>query len=155
MKKALQLILAIAVCQMAGGVGSLFTYPQIASWYQGIEKSSLNPPNWIFGPVWFSLFTIMGVCLWLIWQNRKNKFFKIALTFFVVQLVLNSLWSVLFFGYHLVLVALIEMIIFWIMILLSGIYCYKINKIAGWLFVPYLIWVSFATYLTYAVLVLN
>lgn len=155
MKKFLQLILAIAVCQLAGGIGSLFTYPQIENWYQGIEKSSLNPPNWVFGPVWMTLFTLMGISLWLIWQKKENKNFKLALIFFACQLVLNSLWSVLFFGYALVLIAFIEMIVLWILILLTAIYCYKINKISGLLFIPYLLWVGFASYLTYAVWILN
>ncbi len=155
MKKFLHLIIALAFCQVAGAIGSLFTYDKIETWYQGIEKSSLNPPNWIFGPVWITLYTLMAISLWLVWQKRDNKYFKLGLVFFVTQLVLNSLWSILFFGYALVLVALIEMIVLWVFILLSAIWFYKIDKAAGILFVPYLLWVGFATYLTYAVLVLN
>ena len=155
MKKFLGLILAIVICQLAGGVGSLFTYDKIDNWYQGIEKSTLNPPNWIFGPVWITLFTLMGISLWLVWQKRDNKYFKLGLVFFVMQLVLNSLWSILFFGYALVGLALFEMIVLWVLILLSAIWFYKINKAAGLLFIPYLLWVGFASYLTYAVLVLN
>lgn len=155
MKKVGQFILAIIICQAAGGIGSLFTYPQIESWYQGIAKSNLNPPNSIFGPVWITLFTLMGIALYWIWQKKDNKNFKMGLIFFIIQLVLNSLWSIIFFGLQNPLLALIEMAFLWLFILLSIIYFYKIDKKAGYILIPYIFWVSFAFYLNFEVFRLN
>lgn len=155
MKKVGQFILAIIICQVAGGIGSLFTYPQIENWYQGIAKSNLNPPNSVFGPVWVTLFTLMGIALYWIWQKKDSKNFKLALIFFIIQLVLNSLWSIIFFGLQNPLLALIEMVFLWLFILLTIIYFYKIDKKAGYILIPYILWVSFAFYLNFEVFRLN
>lgn len=152
-----KLIVSIFVCQLAGFIGSFFTVSSIPTWYSTLNKPFFNPPNWIFGPVWIILYLLMGISLYLIWNNKsgKTKQFKIAITFFISQLVLNSLWSIIFFGLKLPLIAFIEIIVLWIFILLTIIYSYKISKIASYLLIPYILWVSFASILNLSIYLLN
>jgi translocator protein len=148
-----RLIVSILLAQLAGIIGSLFT--EIGSWYQDLIKPSFNPPNWIFGPVWTILYLLMGISLYLVWNSKKSKERKIGLYFFFIQLILNSLWSILFFGLNNPLLAFIEIIILWFAILLTLIYFYRVRKAAGYLLIPYLLWVSFASILNYFILILN
>lgn len=155
-KQILNLILAVLICQGAGLVGSLFTAPAIPSWYAGLEKPSFSPPNWLFAPVWFLLYTFMGVAAYLIWNKGiGKKEVKTALTFFAIQLVLNSLWSVVFFGLRLPQYALLEIVVLWVFILLTLLRFYKISRVAGLLLVPYILWVSFAAVLNLFIVKLN
>jgi len=154
--KILKLIISILICQGAGAIGSLFTSPAISTWYATIQKPSFNPPNWIFAPVWILLFILMGLSLYLIWSKGfKYKGTKIAIFIFFVQLILNILWSILFFGLQSPLFALIEIIILWFAILLTIISFYKVSKIAAYLLLPYIIWVSFASVLNFSILIIN
>jgi len=154
--KILKLIISILICQGAGAIGSLFTSPAISTWYATIQKPSFNPPNWIFAPVWILLFLLMGLSLYLIWSNGfKRKGTKIAISIFFVQLILNILWSILFFGLQSPLFAFIEIIILWFAILLTIISFYKVSKIAAYLLMPYIIWVSFASVLNFSILIIN
>ncbi len=138
-----------------GNLGALYTIPNIDTWYAILEKPTLNPPNWIFGPVWLTLYTLMGVALFLVWRAKSNKVKKIANQIFFIQLILNLAWSVVFFGLHEVGWAL-AIIIALIVLIAMNIYYYKqISKAAAWLLVPYILWVGFATYLNYSILVLN
>jgi len=156
MSKALKLIISILICQGAGVVGSLFTSPAISTWYATIQKPSFNPPNWIFAPVWTLLFLLMGISLYLMWEKGlENKKAKTAFFIFGVQLILNILWSILFFGLQSPLYAFIEIIILWLAILLTIISFYKISKPAAYLLLPYIIWVSFASVLNFSILILN
>ncbi len=150
----LKLFLAILFCLSAGFIGSFFTITSIGSWYSQINKPFFNPPNFIFGPVWTFLYILMGISLYLVWQS-KNKNKKIALTFFFVQLILNSLWSILFFGLQNPLLAFIEIIILWIAILMTIIKFHKISKAASYLLIPYILWVSFASILNLSIYLLN
>ena len=151
-----KLIISILVCQLAGIIGSLFTTPAIDSWYAFLNKPVLRPPNWLFAPVWLTLYLMMGVSAYLIWQKGlAKKEVKTALAIFLIQLVLNSFWSIIFFGMKNLSLALIEILILWVFILLSIIKFYPTDKKAAWLLVPYLAWVSFASYLTYSILRLN
>ena len=158
-----KLIIAIVVSELAGIIGSVFTTPSIAGWYTGIVKPALNPPAWIFGPVWTVLYALMGISLFLIWKDysliRANKrivrIWRWAIFFFFVQLVLNTLWSIIFFGLHSPGGALVEIVFLWLAILATIIVFAKISKPAAWLLVPYILWVSFAMYLNYAIWVLN
>ncbi|MFH1276475.1 MAG: TspO/MBR family protein [Candidatus Woesearchaeota archaeon] len=154
MKKAIKFIISLVVCQLAGVIGSFFTISSVSTWYLVLNKPSFNPPSWIFSPVWISLFILMGIALFLVWEKglKKNK---IAVSLFAIQLVLNIFWSVLFFGLKSPLAALIEIIILWTAILLTMIYFYRISKLSGWLMLPYLLWVSFATVLNLFIVVLN
>jgi tryptophan-rich sensory protein len=154
-KKILGALLAIAICELVGSIGSIFTIPAIGGWYAGLAKPSLNPPNWIFGPVWTTLFALMGIAAFMVWNKRKNKAAKTALMIFALQLVLNVLWSVLFFGAHRPAGAFLDIILMWFAILWTIFAFWKIDRAAAWLLAPYLLWVSFAAYLNYAVMVMN
>lgn len=138
--------------ELIGNIGSLATFSQITTWYAALNKPGFNPPNGIFGPVWTILFALMGVALYLVWSKKNNKK---SLTLFSIQLVLNVLWSFIFFGWHQPGWAFIEIIILWIAILATIIEFHKLSKTAAWLMVPYLAWVTFATVLTFAVWQLN
>ncbi|MBP9762576.1 tryptophan-rich sensory protein [Patescibacteria group bacterium] len=151
-----KLILCIFLCELSGIVGSLFTTKAIPTWYAGLIKPALNPPSWVFGPVWTVLYAMMGVAAFLVWkQGWQRKEVKIALGVFGLQLVINALWSLLFFGLHNPLLALIDILLLWLLILVTMIVFYRISKPAAYLLLPYLCWVSFATYLNYAIYVLN
>jgi len=155
-KNSSKLIVAIAVCQLAGIVGSFFTTPAISGWYDGLVRPVLNPPSWIFGPVWITLYLLMGIALYLIWQQGLNrKEVKVAMVVFGIQLVLNALWSIVFFGLQNPGLAFVDILLLWISILLSIILFYKISKPASYLLIPYILWVSFAGYLNYAIWTLN
>ena len=119
------LLSSVIVCQLAGLVGSVFTTSSIATWYSVINKPSFNPPNWLFSPVWITLFFLMSLSLYLI-LNTKHKQRKIALTFFGIQLILNTLWSIIFFGLKSPFYAFIEIILLWFAILMTIIKFYKI-----------------------------
>lgn len=149
------LIAAIIICQLAGAIGAIFTTPKIATWYASINKPIFNPPNWIFGPVWTTLFLMMGFSLYLIWISKSSKDRTFALCFFGMQLLFNIVWSVLFFGLQNPFLAFIEIIILWLAILLTIIYSYKVSKDASYLMIPYILWVSFAAVLNFAIYFLN
>ena len=150
-----RLIASLIICQSAGFLGSIFTTPAIPGWYAGLEKPTFNPPNWIFSPVWIFLYLLMGVTLYLLWQNLPKIEAKTALVFFAVQLALNILWSVIFFGFKLPVVAFIEIIILWIFILLTMIKSAKVSKAAVYLLLPYILWVNFAAVLNFFLWRLN
>jgi len=141
------------ICQIAGVIGSIFTAPSITTWYANLQKPAFSPPNWIFGPVWITLYTLMGISLYFVWNKKKNV--KIPLTLFFTQLTLNSIWSIIFFGLQNPFYAFIEIIILWIMILLTIISFFKISKKASLLLLPYIIWVTIATFLNYYIWILN
>jgi translocator protein len=157
-----KLIIAVIIPQVAGAVGSFFTIPSIPSWYAHLTKPTFNPPAWIFAPVWTTLFIFMGVAAFLIWSaytkasdGQGKKAVKIALIIFIVQLTLNTLWSIIFFGRHNPGGAFIEIIFLWLAILATIISFSKISKPAAWLLVPYLLWVSFAAFLNFSIWQLN
>jgi tryptophan-rich sensory protein len=152
----LKVIIAITISELAGIIGSVFTSPSIKGWYADIVKPAINPPSWVFGPVWTILFVLMGLSAFLIWKKGLDrKDVKIALGIFLGQLVLNTLWSIIFFGLHSPGGAFIEIIFLWLAILATIITFAKISKLAAWLLVPYILWVSFAGFLNYLIWVLN
>ncbi|MEM5804912.1 MAG: TspO/MBR family protein [Candidatus Aenigmatarchaeota archaeon] len=153
-KKSLQLALWIAACELAGSIGSVFTAPNIEGWYASLNKPFFTPPNWVFGPVWITLFCLMGIAAYLVWES-KSKLKKEALCYFGGQFCLNVLWSLLFFGLRSPLYGLICIVLLWFAILLTIIKFKKVDKIAAWLLVPYLAWVTVATALNAAVWMLN
>lgn len=144
-----KLIFAIILCQAAGIIGSLFTFSAIPTWYATLTKPSFNPPSWIFGPVWTLLYTLMGISLYLVWKNKP------AVKLFVWQLIANSLWSIIFFGMKNIGLALVEIIVLLALVLATIMKFYKINKTAAYLLIPYFLWGSFATLLTYSIWILN
>lgn len=157
MKNFIKLLISIIICQLAGGIGSIFTSKSVSTWYLTINKPSFTPPNWLFAPVWIGLFLLMGISLFLVWSHLAVALQKRrrALTIFFIQLFFNILWSVMFFGLKSPLLGFIVIIVLWILILLTIIKFFKISKLAGWLLIPYILWVSFATILNLAILILN
>jgi translocator protein len=152
----LLLFSSVIICQMAGIIGSIFTTPAIPTWYANINKPTFRPPNWVFAPVWTTLFLLMGIALFLIWKKGlKRKDVKIAFSVFTFHLLLNTLWSILFFGLKSPFAAFIEIIFLWIAILISIILFFRISKIAAYLLIPYILWVSFASVLNFAIWRLN
>ncbi len=152
----LKLIASLIICQLAGFVGSLFTTPSIPTWYASLEKPSFTPPNWVFSPVWISLFVLMGISLFLVWQKTLHyPGVKTAMLWFGVQLALNMYWSALFFGLKSPFLAFIEIVLLWVAIFITIFKSFKVSRLAGVLLVPYFFWVSFATALNYAIWNLN
>jgi len=151
----LEIFLSILLAQATGLLGSIFTITGLESWYGGLTKPAWNPPNWLFAPVWTLLFTLMGVASYIIWRYYPKKEAKKALVLYLIHLPVNIFWSVLFFGLQSPLLALIEIVIMWVLILLIIIKFYKVKKIAGYLLIPYLAWVSFATLLNFTIVIIN
>lgn len=154
-KDILKLVISIVLCQLAGFLGSLFTTPAIPTWYKTLKKASFTPPDWIFSPVWISLYILMGISLFMVWRKQDHPRFKIALIFFLIQLILNTLWSVVFFGLRSPLLGLIDIALLWVAILLTIQYCLRISRTAGLLLLPYILWVSFAVALNFSLWILN
>lgn len=149
-----KLALSIGLCLGAGVLGSIFTISSIPTWYATLNKPPFSPPNWVFGPVWTTLYILMGISLYLVWVS-KSKVKSSALNIFWIQLALNTLWSIIFFGLKNPSLAFVDIIALWIVIFLTIKSFYKINKLAGNLLVPYLLWVTFATILNLSVVILN
>jgi len=151
-----KLILSVVVCQLPGIVGAFFTSDSTTEWYALLNKPSYNPPDWIFGPVWIVLYLMMGISLFLIWkEDLKNKEIRSAFIIFIVQLIFNALWSIVFFGAQSIIGGLIVIIILWVLILITILKFIKISRVAGILLIPYLLWVSFATVLNFFIYKLN
>jgi benzodiazapine receptor len=156
MKNIFKLIVSLFACYLIGAVGSIVTVPSVATWYPGINKPFFNPPNWIFAPVWIILYVMMGISAYLVWKKGFGfKGVKSALLVFLLQLALNSVWSIVFFGLHSIRGGLIVIIVLLISILWTILRFISISKQAAVLLVPYIIWVSFATVLNTAIVLLN
>jgi tryptophan-rich sensory protein len=156
MKKIITLIVALVIPQLAGAIGAIFTTPKIGTWYATLVRPELNPPNYIFGPVWTTLFLLMGIALFIVIKDGiKTKEIKTAVWIFAGQLILNIFWSIIFFNLENPLASFIELIALWVLILLNIIYFAKINKVAAYLLIPYILWVSFAGYLNFMIWFLN
>ena len=152
MKFIISLLLPLAV----GGISGYFTVKAIPGWYAQLNKPWFNPPNWLFSPVWTSLYIMMGIALWLVWKSdASQKLKQRAIYLFAAQLVLNFFWSLIFFNLHQIGWAMVEIMAMWGMILLSIVAFANVNKAAAWLLVPYISWVSFATILNYSIWKLN
>jgi len=158
-----KLVIAIAVSELVGIIGSVFTISAIPTWYAGLVKPALNPPAWVFGPAWTTLYALMGVSLFLVWKQHSSilenvrmlRMWKIGIAAFFVQLSLNSVWSIIFFGLQNPGWALVDIVLLWLAIVWTMVVFYKISKPAAYLLVPYLLWVSFASYLNYSIWALN
>ncbi len=156
MSNTVKLIICIVLTVGFGSLGGIFTAAEIQGWYLHLNKPSWNPPNWLFAPVWTSLYLLMGISLYLVWKTPANTDAKRwAVIIFIAQFVLNFLWSYIFFREHLMGWAFVEITVMWIAILCTIIAFSRINKTAAWLLVPYISWVSFAAILNYTVWQLN
>jgi len=152
--KVLKAIGCIILAEVVGGLGALFTYSAIPTWYASLNKPSFSPPNYLFAPVWTFLYALMGLALYLVWESKsKNRMW--AYVVFYAQLFLNFLWSFIFFGQKMPGLAFVEIVILWVLILVNIILFWRINKWAGIMLLPYIAWVSFASILNYALYSLN
>ena len=146
---------AVAICFAAAGVGSLYTTPAIPGWYASLEKPAWTPPAWLFGPVWTLLYLSMAVAVWLVWRERGAAGAGAALALFAVQLALNALWSVVFFGWRRPDLALVEIFFLWAAIFATTLSFRRVSQFAAWLMWPYLLWVTFAGFLNLSIWRLN
>jgi benzodiazapine receptor len=155
-RNSVELVLFIVFCEIAGVIGSLFTTPSIPGWYAGLRKPSLAPPNWVFAPVWTTLYALMGISLFVVWRKSSGKGLRsVAISAFMLQLALNALWSYLFFGLQSPFLGVIEITILWLAIVATIAFFSRISKLASLMLLPYLAWVSFAGYLNYLIFTLN
>jgi len=151
-----KLSISLLLCLGAGFLGSLFTTPAIDTWYINLDKPIFNPPNWIFAPVWTTLYILMAFALLLIWQkNLKKKNVRFAFWLFIMHLAFNTLWSIIFFGLKNIALAMVDISILWVMVLALIYLFYEIDKRATWLLLPYFLWISFAALLNYCIWILN
>ena len=149
-------ILCILLCLSAGAIGSSFTAPAIPGWYAMLNKPSFSPPNWIFAPVWTLLYILMGLAVAIVWQKGlQNNQVRTAIVIFLLQLILNMIWPVLFFGLHSPLYGLVDILFLWAMILVTIAQFSRISITAAALLIPYILWVTFATGLNLGILLLN
>jgi tryptophan-rich sensory protein len=149
------LVMCVGVCFASAAVGALLTSPNVPEWYENLNKPSWTPPSWVFGPIWSFLYLLMGISAWQVWRKVGFRLAVVPLVLFGVQLILNMLWSGLFFGLRSPGVALIEIVFLWCAILATTIAFYRRSVAAGWLMLPYLAWVSFALALNLAIWSLN
>lgn len=145
----------MGVCFGAAFLGSAITTPVVSIWYAGLVKPSWTPPNWVFGPVWSALYLMMAVAVWLVWRLGGFAKAAIPLTLFLVQLALNAAWSILFFGLRMPGLAFAEIVLLWFAILVTLVMFWRLNPIAGFLLVPYILWTTFAGALNLALWQLN
>ena len=152
----IKLIISIVACEGAGGIGAIFTTPAIPTWYAGLKKPTFTPPNSVFGPIWITLYLLMGIAVFLVWrEGLGQEGVTIAFVVFWAQLVLNILWSVIFFGLKSLFGGMVMILLLWIAILINIITFFGVSPLAGWLLIPYIIWVSIAANLNVQVWKLN
>jgi len=149
----MKLMICVAACAAAGWIGSLWTMPNLRPWYASLAKPSWTPPEWLFGPVWSTLYLMMAVAAWLVWKQAGLA--SVQLRLFAFQLILNALWSGIFFKLRLLGPAFFEIAVLWLSILATCISFYRILPVAAWLLVPYLIWVTYASGLNFSIWRLN
>ncbi|UKT64643.1 TspO/MBR family protein [Pedobacter mucosus] len=154
--KPLALIINIAIPLSIGALGGWATAQSVKTWYPTLNKPSFNPPNWLFAPVWTSLYILIGIAAYLVWIKRdKIVHLPRTIAIYFIQLILNLGWSFIFFYQHEIGFALAEIIFLLVIIIVNAIMFYKIDKWAGLIFIPYILWVGFATFLTYNIFILN
>jgi tryptophan-rich sensory protein len=151
----IKLIISILLPLSVGAIAGMFTSQAVPIWYASLNRPSFSPPNWVFGPVWTSLYILLGISFFLIWKENPSRERNLAIKVFSIQMLLNLAWSFLFFYFNLIGVALIEIILLWISIAAMIYLFYKIKPLAAYLNIPYLLWVSFATILNAGYYFLN
>lgn len=151
----LNLALWIALCQGIGWIGARWTAPEIPLWYRTLRKPSFSPPNWVFAPVWTTLYLLMAIAAWLVWEAPPSTLRIAAVALFLAQLALNLAWTWLFFRKHAIGTALAELLVLWIFIGATTLVFHSITAIAGWLLIRYWSWVTFATLLNSRIWRLN
>ena len=157
MQKIVRIALVVSTCLLIGYFSGMVTKDSVTTWFPTLVKPVFNPPSWVFFPVWTVLYILIGVAGGMIWNHLETnkELVRKAFLFFIIQLVLNALWTYLFFGLHNPLLAFIEIILLWLFIFETYNQFKKIDKIASYLFIPYLAWVSFAMLLNGSIWWLN
>ncbi|HVZ58921.1 MAG TPA: TspO/MBR family protein [Patescibacteria group bacterium] len=150
-----RLLISLVIPFIAGAIGSFFTLEAIPTWYETLRKPFFNPPNSLFGPVWTVLYVFQGIALYLFWNSNKKGAKRRGFGLFAIQIFLNALWSILFFGLKLPLLAFGEIVMLWFFLLLTLQEFKKFDRTASYLFYPYLAWVSFAGILNLSIVLLN
>jgi translocator protein len=145
----------VMLCSAAAALGSLFTRRSVDTWYPQLKKPEWNPPNWIFGPVWSALYLMMAISAWLVWRGAGWPGAKLPLLLFGIQLVLNVLWSGVFFGMHAIGAAFGEILLLWTLTIATAVAFYGVSLLAAWLLIPYIAWVGFASYLNFRIWQMN
>ncbi len=148
------MVIAVLLTQSAALTAFVVT-PELDGWFANLERPGFAPPNWLFAPVWTTLYILMGIAAGLVWARQGTAPVRKALTLYVSQLVLNALWSIVFFGMHAPTAALVVIVVLWVLIILTMRSFFPIRRISAWLLLPYLLWVSFATLLNAGYVVLN
>ena len=152
----IKLIISIVACEGAGGIGAIFTRNAISTWYAGLKKPAFTPPNSVFGPIWVTLYLLMGIAVFMVWrEGLAQEGVRIAFIVFWVQLALNVLWSAIFFGLKSLLGGMVLILLLWIAILVNIAKFFGVSPIAGGLLIPYIVWVSIAANLNVRVWILN
>jgi tryptophan-rich sensory protein len=151
----LKLLVSIILPLGLGAIAGMFTSQSVPEWYATLNRPSFNPPDWIFGPVWTTLYILMGFSFFLVWKQDASKERKLAILIFLLQLLLNFIWSFIFFYFNMIGFALVEIILLWISIVIMLVLFYRIKPIASYLNIPYLLWVTFASVLNASYYLLN
>ena len=151
----LKFLISILLPLSLGAIAGMFTSQSVPEWYATLNRPSFNPPNWIFGPVWTTLYILMGISFFLVWKQEESKVRNRAILIFLLQLMLNFAWSFIFFYFNMIGLALVEIILLWISIVMMLVVFYKIKPIASYINIPYLLWVTFATVLNASYYILN
>ena len=154
-RQALALFAFVAVCLTIGAIGGAVTSTSVGNWYQQLRKPSFNPPDWVFGPVWTVLYIAMAVAAWRVWRRLSLGVARHPLSLFAFQLLLNLAWSILFFGFQQIGLALAEIVVLFALIVATAIAFWRRDRVAGLLFLPYLGWVGFASLLNASLWRLN
>ncbi len=149
------LIVFLVLCLLVGGIGGAITSSSVDTWYQTLQKPVFNPPDWLFAPVWTSLYIMMAIAAWRVWRRVGLRTGWMAFSVFFLQLGLNLVWSFLFFGLNRIDLALLEIIILLTVIIMNALLFWRIERLAGLLFVPYVIWVFYASLLNFSLLMMN
>lgn len=156
MNNTIKIIISVIGCELVGILSIPFTLVSIPTWYKTLNKPFFSPPNWIFGPVWILLYFLMGISASMIWiKGIQNKKVKVALMMFLFQLGANFLWSILFFGFHSPFLAFLDIIVLWLALIITTVKFSELSRTAGYLLIPYIIWVTFASLLNFSIIVLN
>ena len=158
-KNIFKFVISIIVCESVGIIGSFFTFSSVTNWFPMLVKPWFSPPSWLFGPVWIIMYFLMGLSLYIIWNSKaelsKQKYRKQFFILFGIQLILNALWSFLFFGLKTPIYGLIDILFLDIVVAMTIIYAYRVSKYAAILLAPYMVWITFATLLNFEIVLLN
>jgi len=155
MKNTVSLLIFLAVCLGVSAIGGAVTQSSVNDWYQTLTKPAFTPPDWLFAPTWLTLYVMMALAAWRVWTRSSNYARRAPLAIFAAQLILNLIWSFIFFGATSPGLAAVEIVVLWIAILATLILFWRIDHFAGWLLCPYLLWVTFAGYLNIWIFLLN